>query len=200
MSFMKQSSARHRAETQSHVVRNTTVATIAAGAAVAGMTMPAQASSDIVELGSTSSYSADTSLGAYNASYTTPAPDAMASGSGVSTQSNHAAGGIVGDAYAGIGGAYVWGGTGYKAWDCSGFTQSVYAQNGINIPRTTWAQFAAGTPTSTPQPGDLVSQNGGSHVGIYIGNGQMISALNPAQGTQIHSVNAMQLDGYYTFR
>ena len=47
MSFMKQSSARHRAETQSHVVRNTTVATIAAGAAVAGMTMPAQASSDI---------------------------------------------------------------------------------------------------------------------------------------------------------
>ena len=200
MSFMKQSSARHRAETQSHVVRNTTVATIAAGAAVAGMTMPAQASSDIVELGSTSSYSADTSLGAYNASYPTPAPDAMASGSGVSTPSNHAAGGLVGDAYAGIGGAYVWGGTGYKAWDCSGFTQSVYAQNGINIPRTTWAQFAAGTPTSTPQPGDLVSQNGGSHVGIYIGNGQMISALNPAQGTQIHSVNAMQLDGYYTFR
>ena len=77
MSFMKQSSARHRAETQSHVVRNTTVATIAAGAAVAGMTMPAQASSDIVELGSTSSYSADTSLGAYNACllYTSDAAD-----------------------------------------------------------------------------------------------------------------------------
>ena len=37
-------------------------------------------------------------------------------------------------------------------------------------------------------------------MGIYIGNGQMIAALNPAQGTQIHSVNAMQLDGYYTFR
>ena len=200
MSFMKNNSARHRAEASSHIVRNTTVATVAAGAAVVGIAMPAQASAGVVDLGSTTSYASSTSsLEAYNTSYTTPAADTMASSSGVSTQSNHAAGGTVGTAYQGIGGAYVWGGTGFKAWDCSGFTQWVYAQNGINLPRTTWAQFAAGTPTSNPQPGDLVSQNGGSHVGIYIGNGQMISALNPMQGTQVHSVNAMQVDGYYTF-
>ena len=198
MSFMKHSSARHRADTTSHAVRNTTVAAVAAGAAVAGVAMPAQAAGDIVDLGTSSSYTS--SLETYTASHTTQASGTMASGSGVSTQSNHSAGGTVGTAYQGIGGAYVWGGSGFKAWDCSGFTQWVYAQHGINLPRTTWAQFAAGTPTSTPQPGDLVSQNGGSHVGIYIGNGQMISALNPSQGTQVHSVNAMQLDGFYTFR
>ena len=59
---------------------------------------------------------------------------------------------------------------------------------------------AAATPTTTPQPGDLVSQNGGNHIGIYIGGGKMISALNPAQGTFVHSVNAMPVDGYYTYR
>lgn len=214
MSFVKHSTARHRAETSSHVVRNTTVAAVAAGAVVAGFASPAQAASGIVELNSSSasSYSASTSsVAAYSASYTTQSVDytsngststgdTLASGTGVSTQSNHSASGLVGTAYEGIGGAYVWGGTGFKAWDCSGFVQWVYAQNGIDLPRTTWAQFAAGTPTSTPQPGDLVSQNGGSHVGIYIGNGQMISALNPSQGTQVHSVNAMQVDGYYSVR
>ncbi|RLY92186.1 hypothetical protein CWC38_03230 [Kocuria tytonicola] len=193
MSFMKQNSARHRAETSSHAVRNTTVAAVAAGAAVAGVTMPAQAAGEVVNLSSSSSYSSSV------ANYTTQASDTLAYGSGLSTQSTHSTGGMAGTAYQGIGGAYVWGGTGFKAWDCSGFTQWVYAQNGINLPRTTWAQFAAGTPTANPQPGDLVSQNGGSHVGIYIGNGQMISALNPSQGTQVHSVNAMQLDGFYTF-
>ncbi len=109
-----------------------------------------------------------------------------------------ASGGIVGTAMQGLGGGYVYGGTGFKAWDCSGFVQWAYAQNGVSLPRTTWDQFAALRPTSNPQPGDLVSQNGGGHVGIYLGDGQMISALNPAQGTTVHSVNAMQLDGYYT--
>ena len=198
MSFMKSNSARHRADTTSHAVRNTTVAAIAAGAAVTGVAMPAQAAGHVSDLGTASSYTS--SLAMYSASYTTQAPNALAAGSGVSTQSNHSASGMAGTAYQGIGGAYVWGGSSFKAWDCSGFTQWVYAQNGINLPRTTWAQFAAGTPTATPKPGDLVSQNGGSHVGIYIGNGQMISALNPMQGTQVHSVNAMQLDGFYSVR
>jgi cell wall-associated NlpC family hydrolase len=106
--------------------------------------------------------------------------------------------GITGTAMQGVGSGYVYGGTSYGAWDCSGFVQWVYAQQGINLPRTTWAQFAALTPTSNPQPGDLVSQNGGSHVGIYLGNGQMVSALNPSQGTQVHPVGVMNVDGYYT--
>ncbi|WP_016997829.1 C40 family peptidase [Kocuria atrinae] len=223
MTFVKKSSARHRVETNSHAVRNTSIAAAAAGVAVAGIVAPAQANSGIIDLGSNTSYgyqsvSSLDSLGGTSYSWTSEAPAAAqapatpAAGgvaqasshtqqdSGVSTQSNSSASGMVGTAYQGLGGAYVWGGTGFKAWDCSGFTQWVYAQHGIDLPRVTWDQFAAGTPTSNPQPGDLVSQNGGNHVGIYIGNGQMISALNPSQGTAVHSVNAMQLDGYYTFR
>lgn len=107
-------------------------------------------------------------------------------------------GGITATAMQGEGAGYVYGGTGYGTWDCSSFVQWVYAQHGIDLPRTTWLQFATMTPTSNPQPGDLVSQNGGGHVGIYLGNGQMISALNSTQGTQVHPVSAMPVDGYYT--
>jgi cell wall-associated NlpC family hydrolase len=99
-----------------------------------------------------------------------------------------------------VGTPYVWGGTSTSGWDCSGFTQWVYAKAGINLPRVTTAQAAALKPTSNPQPGDLVLQNGGSHIGIYLGGGQMVSALNPNDGTQIHSVNAMPVAGYYTAR
>ena len=105
---------------------------------------------------------------------------------------------IIETAMRGLGGNYVWGGTAYKNWDCSGFTQWVYAQNGISIPRVTWQQFGAAQKTSTPQVGDLVSQNNGSHVGIYLGDGLMISALNPEQGTLVHPVDAMKVDGFYT--
>ena len=73
------------------------------------------------------------------------------------------------------------------------------AQTSSRAVRTTTV-VAAATPTSNPQPGDLVSQNGGNHIGIYIGGGKMVSALNPTQGTFVHSVNAMPVDGYYTYR
>ncbi|MDQ4490892.1 NlpC/P60 family protein [Sinomonas sp. ASV486] len=99
-------------------------------------------------------------------------------------------------AYTGIGHPYVWGGTTPAGWDCSGFTQWVYAQAGISIPRVqAWSIM---TPTSTPQPGDLVVQNGGAHVGIYVGNGMMISALNPSQGTLLHAVAATGTSVFYT--
>jgi cell wall-associated NlpC family hydrolase len=55
-------------------------------------------------------------------------------------------------------------------------------------------------PTSTPAPGDLVMQNGGAHVGIYVGNGMMISALNPSQGTLLTSVAATGTSSYFTLR
>ena len=53
-------------------------------------------------------------------------------------------------------------------------------------------------PTATPSPGDLVMQNGGAHVGIYVGNGMMISALNPSQGTLLHAVAATGTSSFYT--
>lgn len=98
---------------------------------------------------------------------------------------------IIHYAQEGVGGAYVWGGTAFKAWDCSGYVQWIYAHVGIQLPRT--EQWEAGKPTSTPQPGDLVVQNPDGpnhwgHVGIYAGNGMMYSALNPTAGTLLHPV------------
>ncbi|WP_157372121.1 C40 family peptidase [Arthrobacter sp. Soil736] len=93
---------------------------------------------------------------------------------------------------AGVGGTYIWGGTAYKAWDCSGYVQWIYRQVGINLPRV--EQWRVGHRTDSPQPGDLVVQNPQGpdtwgHVGIYAGDGMMYSALNPALGTLLHPVD-----------
>lgn len=113
------------------------------------------------------------------------------------TVSSASTSGIAAIAYTGIGSPYVWGGTSpVTGWDCSGFTQWVYAQAGISIPRVN--AWTAMTPTSTPQPGDLVMQNGGAHVGIYVGNGMMVSALNPSQGTLLHAVSATGTSSFFT--
>lgn len=98
---------------------------------------------------------------------------------------------IIAYAQEGVGGTYVWGGTAYKAWDCSGYVQWIYGKAGIQLPRT--EQWTAGAATRSPLPGDLVVQNPDGpnhwgHVGIYAGNGMMYSALNPAVGTLLHPV------------
>jgi cell wall-associated NlpC family hydrolase len=112
--------------------------------------------------------------------------------------SSVAASGLAAIAYTGIGHPYVWGGTTPNGWDCSGFTQWVYAQAGISIPRVN--AWTAMKPTSTPAPGDLVMQNGGAHVGIYVGNGMMISALNPSQGTLLHSAASTGSSSFFTLK
>ena len=105
---------------------------------------------------------------------------------------------IVATAMSGLGGSYVWGGKSYGAWDCSGFTSWVFAQHGIKLTAFTYAMKNELRPTSNPQPGDIVFQNGYSHVGIYLGDGKMISALNPTNGTLVHPTSWMSVDGYYT--
>lgn len=105
---------------------------------------------------------------------------------------------IVATAMSGLGGSYVWGGKSYRAWDCSGFTSWVFAQHGIKLTAYTYAMKDELRPTSNPQPGDIVFQNGYSHVGIYLGDGKMISALNPTNGTLVHPTSWMSVDGYYT--
>ncbi len=99
-----------------------------------------------------------------------------------------------------VGVPYVWGGNTPSGWDCSGFVKYVYAKHGINIARGTAAIRASGqfVRTSSPKPGDLVFQNGGGHVGIYLGGGKMIGAQNPTVDTILHDVTRNPLYGYYT--
>lgn len=85
-----------------------------------------------------------------------------------------------------IGNPYVWGGTSLTdGADCSGFVQSVFAHFGISLPRTTYDQINAGVEVSYDQamPGDLICYD--RHIGIYIGNGQIVNAQNPEQGIGI---------------
>jgi cell wall-associated NlpC family hydrolase len=74
---------------------------------------------------------------------------------------------------------YVWGGAGPDSFDCSGLTQYAYAAAGISLPHSSSQQSTLGTPVAYAdlQPGDLVFfYSPVSHVGMYIGNGQMVHA------------------------
>lgn len=69
----------------------------------------------------------------------------------------------------------------------------VYARFGIQLPHPSGMQATVGTPVTDPQPGDLMANAG--HAGIYIGNGLMIHAMNPVDGTRVTAV--MPGMGYY---
>lgn len=93
-----------------------------------------------------------------------------------------------------IGNPYVWGGTSLtNGADCSGFVQSVYAHFGISLPRTTWDQEYAGRGIGYGEalPGDLILYEG--HVGIYMGNGQIVNAINASKGIGIIPAACMSI-------
>ncbi|HHV65193.1 MAG TPA: NlpC/P60 family protein [Peptococcaceae bacterium] len=78
--------------------------------------------------------------------------------------------------------SYRWGGLTREGVDCSGLVQKVFRELGIELPRSSYEQFrmGVGIPKANLEPGDLVFFNtngaGASHVGIYLGDGQFISA------------------------
>ena len=84
---------------------------------------------------------------------------------------------------------YVSGGNTPSVWDCSGIVQWVFALFGVSLPHYSGAQMSVGTAVGSiaeAAPGDIIVNT--QHAAIYIGNGMVINALNPAQGTQVTSL------------
>jgi cell wall-associated NlpC family hydrolase len=110
---------------------------------------------------------------------------------------------ILDAAYREIGKPYVYAAAGPNAYDCSGFTYYLFkTELGITIPRTSYSQGSAGVKVEKSQlvPGDLVFFNttgrGISHVGLYIGDGNMIHASSGKRQVRIDNINS----GYYSQR
>ena len=108
------------------------------------------------------------------------------------------AGAAVQYALAQVGDSYVYGAAGPSSFDCSGLTMMAWAAAGVSLPHSSGAQMGSGTPVSQSQlaPGDLVFYYSPvSHVGIYIGNGQIVHAANPSTGVQVAPVFSMPYSG-----
>lgn len=96
-----------------------------------------------------------------------------------------------------LGTNYGMGGTGPDTFDCSGLVKWSYAEAGVDTPRTSYDQLAAGTPVSRDdlQPGDLVSYYGGDHSALYAGNGMVIHASTYGVGVTESPVDSMPFAG-----
>lgn len=108
------------------------------------------------------------------------------------------ASGVAGAALSKIGSPYGWGAAGPSQFDCSGLMFWAYAQNGKSIPRTSQAQLAGGTPVSMSdlQPGDIIGYYPGvTHVGMYVGNGQVVHASDYGIPVQVVPLNSMPVQG-----
>ncbi|SEL18214.1 Cell wall-associated hydrolase, NlpC family [Blastococcus sp. DSM 46786] len=126
----------------------------------------------------------------------------LTGGSAVGTVATGAAtaseGAVVTEAQKYLGVPYLWGGTDpRKGLDCSGFTKLVFGNLGIELPRTSSRQATAGKAVpslASARPGDLVffdnssSRAGIDHVGIYLGNGQMVAAPQAGETVKVQSV------------
>jgi cell wall-associated NlpC family hydrolase len=105
-------------------------------------------------------------------------------------------GGVVGVAMSQLGTPYVWAGASPGGFDCSGLVMWAYAQVGVSLPHSTYAQYSAGVPVSRDQlqPGDLVFFDGLGHVGIYIGGGQFVHAPHTGDVVKISGLG----EGWYS--
>ncbi len=101
-------------------------------------------------------------------------------------------------AHAALGKPYAWGATGPAAYDCSGLTLAAWRAGGVTLPRTTYTQITSGTRVDWPRlrPGDLVFFHAGiSHVGLYIGGGEMIHAPHAGTPVEIAPIDRLPFAG-----
>ncbi|MCX4098731.1 NlpC/P60 family protein [Nocardia sp. alder85J] len=100
-----------------------------------------------------------------------------------------------------IGAPYSWGATGPDSFDCSGLVQWSYEQAGVDVPRTSYEQEGAGDPVSLDdlQPGDVVTFYGGSHSGIYVGDGNVVHASDYGQPVDVAPLYSMPVTGARRF-
>ncbi len=106
--------------------------------------------------------------------------------------------GVVGYATSQAGDSYAYGAAGPDSFDCSGLTMMAWSQAGVSLPHSSSAQYSAGPHVSESelQPGDLVFYYSPiSHVGMYIGNGQIVHAANPGAGVRTDSLHSMPYVG-----
>ncbi|MBM9622050.1 NlpC/P60 family protein [Streptomyces zhihengii] len=114
---------------------------------------------------------------------------------GLTASSRHASAAALA-ARGAVGRPYVWGANGPSGFDCSGLVQWSYAQAGVGLPRTSQAQANAGrrVPLSEARPGDIVTYRGdASHVGMYMGNGQVVHAPYPGASVRYDPVGMMPI-------
>lgn len=155
--------------------------------------------------GSTSSSSPSSSSSGYGSDYSTASTGSSSQGATYQLASYSSTSGSYGAAAdwavstandSSVG--YAYGGNGPSAYDCSGFTQSAFAQAGVDLPRTSSAQYAGASQyvgLDELQVGDLVfwSNNGSAsgiyHVAVYVGDGKIAHARNYTEGVSVTDVD-----------
>lgn len=116
------------------------------------------------------------------------------SSSGGSSLGSGARNTIISTAYSKIGCGYVYGASGPSNYDCSGLVQACYAAAGIYVPHSSGSLAGyCNKPASQAEPGDIVWTPG--HVGIYIGGGTTIEAMNPSVGVTYGRLSSFQRAG-----
>lgn len=92
-----------------------------------------------------------------------------------------------------LGKPYEWGAEGPDSYDCSGLTMASWRRGGVSLPHSSRAQYDSGphVPRSQLEPGDLVFfGNPIHHVGLYVGNGQMIAAPSSGKNVSYKDINS----------
>ncbi len=155
--------------------------------------------STVSSLGSVSTGD-DLTASALEPEFVSLASSSAGSAGSVGASSTASGSAIVSEASKFLGVPYLWGGSSPSGFDCSGLVQYVFAQLGVELPRGSVDQSEVGTPVASlaqAQPGDLLffepGQNGAppgkpGHVGIYIGNDQMIDAPETGETVQVQAV------------